>query len=339
MTLRSGAASLLLAAGCAAAGGAAPPRTQRVWPDPPQPARIRWVGSFPGEGVPAGPARPWWRTALRAIVGLPEREEHPAPLLARPFGLAALEDGFVVADPDLRKVLRVAWPERTAREVRCSEGEWLMPMAVARAPDGTLFVADGGAGRVVAVPPSGPCRTIGAGLLRRPAAVAWHAGVVYVVDPPRHAVDAFDAGGAHLGAMGQRGDASGAGVNFPTGIAVGPDGTLFVVDSLNFRVSRFGADGAYRGSFGAPGDGGGAFARPKGIAVDPDGRAFVSDSQHDVVIVFSPAAAFEYAIGGSGSGAGALSLPAGVALLGGRLYVASSYNRRVEVYELLGGTP
>lgn len=317
------------------AGPPAAPRVRREWPAAPAPAQVRWAGEFPDPARPAGGGPAWWERAFDAVVGIDPAAPAPPPVLARPFGIAAADGGFLVADPDARQVLRVAWPRGAAAPVRCRAHEWVTPIAVATGPDGAVWVADAGAKVVVLVPRSGPCRVVGAGRLERPSGVAVAGDRVFVVDPPRHAVVAFGADGREALRFGERGDASGPGLNFPTGVAAAADGTLLVVDSLNFRVSRFSVAGEYLGSFGARGDGGGAFARPKAVAVDARGQIYVTDAQHDVVVVFAPDGRFTLAIGGSGAGPGDLTLPAGLAIGDGRLFVADSYNHRVEVYELL----
>jgi DNA-binding beta-propeller fold protein YncE len=321
---------LLLVAACGGAAVSSRPRVERVWPPPPAPAAARWLGEYPDPDA-APPRASWWKRAAAAVAGTDGRPAPSRPSLVRPFGLAAVASGFVVADPDARTVSRVSWPDGRATPVRCAGREWAAPLAVAVAADGTLFVADG---LVVRVPPAGACAVVGAGRLVRASGVALLDGRVYVVDPPRHTVEIYGAEGRHLGAFGTRGDAAGAGLNFPTGIAAAPDGTLLVVDALNFRVSRFTADGRFLASAGEPGDGGGAFGRPKAVAVDAAGRLYVSDAQHDVVVILSATGAFELALGGSGAGPGDLTLPAGVAVSGRLLFVADSYNHRVAVYRM-----
>lgn len=324
--MRGRAALALLLAGC---GGAAAvgPRVERVWPDPPAPARVRWLGSFPEAG-PA-PRPPWWERAASAVAGV-DSAAPARPVLARPFGVAAAGGGFLVADPDGRRVLRVTWPGGEARELTCAGREYRAPIAVAAAGS-DVYVADGA---ILKIGAAGRCVVIGGGLLERPSGVAVAGDRLYTVDPPRHAVDVFALDGRHLLGFGARGDAAGPGLNYPTGIAIAPDGTLLVVDALNFRVARFDREGRFLGAVGRAGDGGGAFGRPKAIAVDATGRLLVSDALHDVVVVLAPSGAFELAFGGSGAGPGDLALPAGVAVSGRVLYVADSHNRRVGVYRL-----
>ncbi len=313
----------------------APPPPQAPvpgWPDPEHPA-IEWAGEIPGPERPRSPSA--WQGFLQIVVGL-ESATHEPPLLVRPFGLAASGEELWVADPDAAKVVEVLLRTGEHREVRCPH-PWVMPLAAAPGADGALYVADAGAGRVLRWQGSS-CTEIGAGALERPTGLALAAGRLYVVDPPRHAVVAFAADGKEVARFGGRGSAQGE-VNFPTGIASAPDGSLWVVDALNFRMSRFSPDGVPLSAFGEPGDAGGQFARPKAVALDASGRLYVSDAQRDEVLVFRPDGEFEYSFGGTGAERGQLSLPAGLAVLGDRVFVADSYNHRVQIFALKGAAP
>lgn len=327
----------LLVVACAS-GPAVPPLPAGpppAWPPAPARPQVRFVATFPPlEREPV--QRPFWTRVWRAIVGLgAERSE--GPLLQRPFGIAPEGDRLLVADPDGHRVLRVDWRTGAAEPVTCPDKEWVSPMAVAAGESGAVWVADAGAHALVEVA-QGRCRAVGADILERPTAVVVKAGRVYTVDPPRHQVLGFSPSGKLEVRLGGRGDADGQ-LNFPTALAVLGDGTLLVVDSLNFRVARFAADGRWLQGFGTPGDGGGAFGRPKAVAADAQGRVYVTDTLHDVVVVFSPEGDFQLAFGGRGGGPGSLTLPAGVAIASGHVFVADSFNQRVQVYQLIGAEP
>jgi len=322
----------LAAASCAHAPPAPAPAPAATWPDS-GPPRLRWAGEFPDPSIRREP--PLWRRVLDAVVGLEEQGDSGRSALVRPFGVAAAGEKLLVADPDGRRVLSVDFRTGAEEEIRCPK-EWASPMAAAEA-GGAVYVADAGAGLLVAVR-GGRCTEIGAGLMERPAAIAASGGRLYVVDPPRHAVLVFAPGGELLSRFGSRGSEEGE-VNFPTAIAAAPDGSLWVVDALNFRVSHFTADGKPLSSFGAPGDEKGEFSRPKAVAVDGRGRLYVSDAQRDAVLVFGPDGQFQYSFGETGSDPGQLSLPAGVAVAGDRVFVADSYNHRVQQFAMVEGAP
>lgn len=327
------AGALVAQLACAGAPPSRRPPPDVTWPAPPAAARVRLAAIHPDADAPP-PRRSFWRTVLEVVAGLDRRADR-ARALVRPFGLAVEPDGAaVVADPDAQRVVRIA-PSGALAELRCPGAPWGAPMAVARADDGTLYVADAAAATVVRWS-AGRCTALGAGAFERPTGVAAAGDRLYVVDPPRHELVALSLGGEVIARWGGRGDGDGR-LSFPTGVAVARDGTVLVVDALNFRIARFSREGRWLGSFGARGETGGDLARPKAIAVAEDGILYVSDAQRGQVLVFGPAGTFEAALGEPGEEAGRFVLPAGVAAAAGRLYVADSQNRRVQVFEILGG--
>jgi len=330
-----------LAAACAHAppaasvpGDAAVGEPRPEWPAPPAAPRVRFSASLTAE-VHRG-EEPWWKRVGRAILGVSPASDD-APRLQRPFGIASAGEVVWIADPDGPGVYRLP-PGGKLERVVCREHEWSSPMALAIAPDGTAYVADGGAGVVVRVAPGGACLAFGEGTLVRPTGVAIAAGRVYAVDPAQHAVVAFEAGGAQALRFGEMGEGPGQ-LQAPSGIGVDGEGNLLVVDALNFRIARFAPDGRFLGAFGERGDRGGELARPKGVTVDGRGRIFVTDAQRGVVVVFGGDGAFDLAFGEDGERPGQLALPAGIEVRGKRVLVADSGNHRIDVFELVGETP
>jgi sugar lactone lactonase YvrE len=331
--------ALVALLGASAACAHAPPRAPlpaAVWPPAPARARARLAAVFPDPAAPA-PRRGFWRTLVDVVAGVDRVAQRAREGLARPFGVAVLADGsLVVADPDAPAVVRFAAGK--ASPVTCRGRRWQAPMAAATGPDGTLYVADGGAAEVVRVGPDGACRALGAGALERPSGVTVSRDRLVVADPPRHELVVLSPDGAVVARWGARGTGDGE-LHFPTAVVAAPGGDLLVVDALNFRVARFSPDGAWRGAFGEPGTADGDFERPKGIAVDASGRVYVSDAQRDAVLVFAPDGTFEFTLGAAGAEPGRLTMPAGLAIAGERLYVADSHNQRVQAFDLLGGDP
>lgn len=76
-------------------------------------------------------------------------------------------------------------------------------------------------------------------------------------------------------------------------------------------------------------------SRPVAIAQDKS-RLFVLDMDEADIKVFSKSGAYECTIGQKGQGPGEFHLPSGLDVLGDRLYVADSANRRVQVLDLKG---
>jgi DNA-binding beta-propeller fold protein YncE len=321
---------------CAHAPPAALPLPEVTYPRPPAAPRARLARVLPDPNAPG--SRPsFWRRLGRVLAGA-EAHDDPQERLVRPFGLAAAADGTTyVADPDAGTVLRID-PAGALADVSCRKREWGAPMAVALDGAGALLVADAGAAEIVVVAADRSCRAIGRGALERPTGVTTTSdGRIVIADPPRHQLVVLAASGEVLARWGRHGEGDGE-LNFPSSVARAPDGTLLVVDALNFRIVRLAPDGAWLGAFGSAGTEDGGLGRPKAVAADEDGRVYVSDTFRDVVLVFGREGRFEYAIGETGTDPGAFTLPAGVAVQGGKLKVADSQNRRIQVFEILGGS-
>ena len=256
-----------------------------------------------------------WRAVVRALAWSTRLAVvAPAALLAAAF--SACGDPVVILG-DAPGVMRVVAGRPDDLEpderVPATDLDLSSPRGLALGADGTLFVADHRAARVLAVRSNGD------------AAV--------VVD--------------HSACTGP------ACMRRPTGLAIAPDGTLLAADGQAGRVFRVTADGgtvtvlAGDPTGVAPATGVPAsaarFGEPTGVAVSEAGVVFVSDwSEHRVWRIdrdgtLAPAAGNGRA-GSSGDGGPAtqarLRAPRGLAVARGRLYIADAANHRIRVVDL-----
>jgi DNA-binding beta-propeller fold protein YncE len=121
---------------------------------------------------------------------------------------------------------------------------------------------------------------------------------------------------------------SGAG-NFsnPWGVAIGPDGTVFVTDESNNRIQKFGADGAYVGEWSTGFD-----TNPVGIAIDPAGVVYVSLHHIHQIAKYTTSGALLGTFGSGDPGPAQIGYPVGIALGDNKVYVASSYFDKIQVF-------
>jgi DNA-binding beta-propeller fold protein YncE len=126
---------------------------------------------------------------------------------------------------------------------------------------------------------------------------------VYCVDDFDHTVKKFTTDGRLLLTLGVSGRFSDTGAttldfrtirqsgppfNFPTDLALAPNGDLYVTDGYgNARVHRFTPQGELLHSWGAPGRGPGQFQIPHGIAIDRQGRVYVADRENSRIQRFT----------------------------------------------------
>lgn len=301
------------------------PETTIAWPSPPAAQRIRFLQSF-GNPLDLGIRPSAYRRLMDAVAG--QRDTG----MIRPYTLSVFQNRILVADPGLHAVHLFDRDKRSYLLISKANGEALSsPVGVALGND-RIFIADSALEKVFILNGKGEFLHSIAGL-KRPTGLAIDSrtGHLYVADTLSHHIIVFDHNGTRLSEFGRRGAGDGE-FNFPSHISISA-GRLLVNDNMNFRVQSFDTDGRFLSSFGNHGDGSGSFSQPKGVAADSDGNIYVAGATIDRVQVFSPQGEFLLAFGRRGNQAGEFLMPAGVTVVDDRIYVADSYNRRIQIYE------
>lgn len=76
--------------------------------------------------------------------------------------------------------------------------------------------------------------------------------------------------------------------NYPTGIALSPEGDLYISDGYgNARIHKYASDGTYLFSWGGFGTETGQFHVPHGVFVDDDGLVYISDRMNQRIQIFT----------------------------------------------------
>ena len=217
------------------------------------------------------------------------------------------------------------------------------PFGLAVAPDGTLYVADGGASnRIRKLSPQGLVTTLaggtegyadGAGVgaaFDTPSGLAIDdAGNLYVADTGNNRIRKVTPDGqvSTVAGDGTAGYADGAAAsarfNAPIGVAVARDGRIYVADTYNDRIRLITPDGQVTTLAGAgqPGytDGAGAralFDTPCAVAVTPQGELLIADTGNDRLRRIAPDGQVTTLAASAPAGAEAfeLSRPTGLAV-------------------------
>ncbi len=306
-----------------------------IWPPPPETPRVQYVTSIQHHKDLFETGGLFGRIVRFAAGGDDTR-------MVRPFSIAMHpEGGLLVTDPGAGCVHFYDSALRKYRVLgRDIPGGLTSPVGVAVALDGSLLVSDSRRRSIERFDRSG--RSLGplagADLLQRPGGLAVNArtGDIFVADVIAHAVLVLSADGTLVRRIGSNGDAPGQ-FNFPTHVALDTHGNLLVSDSMNFRIQKLTPKGEPLATFGAAGNSQGDFARPKGVAAIDDNVHVAIEGLYDSLIFFSPSGDLLLTIGGAGSDPGQFWLPAGIAMDRDRglLFVADSYNSRVQVFRLL----
>jgi DNA-binding beta-propeller fold protein YncE len=321
----------LLLAGCTAPETASPtpsPDVAIVWPAPPQSQRIRYLQSF-SNPRDLGIRPSAFRKFMDAVAGKKDTG------MIRPYAVSAYGQNILVADPGLHAVHLFDRDKRSYLLISTLEDESLSsPVGVALAPD-RIFIADSALGKVFILDRKGELLHSITGL-QRPTGLAFDTQTkrLYVADTLSHRIVVFDDNGEKLFEFGKRGAGNGE-FNFPSHIFIS-DGKLLINDNMNFKIQVFDIDGRFLSSFGDHGDGSGSFSQPKGVAADSQGNIYVAGATIDRVQVFSPKGEFLMAFGNKGGQAGEFLMPAGVTVVDDHIYVADSYNRRIQIFQYVG---
>ncbi len=310
---------------------------KKVWPAPPDKARIQYLYSISRpEDIGVSPS--FFKKVVRVLTGKKEPQQ-----IVRPYGIfASSEEVLYVADPGMRAVhLFDLRDYRYDTIKKFKKKELVSPIGVTMDSKGFLYISDSILKTVFVYNEEGdPARTIGGGdQLLRPTGITIHPlqEKLYVVDTNAHVIKVFDLTGNFLFSIGRRGTEEGA-FNYPTSLCIDRDGLLYVTDSLNFRIQVFKPDGEFLYLFGKQGDGMGEFSHPKGIALDSEVNIYVTDAIFDAIQIFDRKGTLLLYLGEAGQGPGQFWIPTELFIDStNRIFVSDSYNQRVQVLSFLGG--
>ena len=151
-------------------------------------------------------------------------------------------------------------------------------------------------------------------------------GVVWVADTRNDRLMRFNpTTETFLAPIGTSGTAAGQ-LKTPMGVAVTAD-AVFVADTGNNRVQKLSLTGAPLASYAT------GLSGPQGLDVAPDGTVWVADTKNNRLVHLSANLAnLGDGLGSRGTGNTQFFEPHDLALGNGRLYVADTYNNRVQVF-------
>lgn len=314
-------------AGTASAPAAEEESVNIVWPAAPEQARIAFVRQF-SKPADLGLRESFSRKLRDALVGGDDRA------MTRPYALAVNASSIVIADPGAAVVHVFDLKRKTFRQVKDVGKLYLeSPIGVALGED-RLYIADSVLNKVFILDNRLKLLAFIEDL-QRPTSIVFDPiqRRLYVADTLAHEIRVFDRDGKDLFSIGERGETD-LQFNYPSHLAFADD-RLFVNDTMNFRIQVFGPDGRHLQTFGKHGVGSGHFTQPKGVAADSIGHVYVADALSNRVQIFDRDGTFLLGFGGPGDAPGSFQMPAGLAIWKDMIYVADSFNHRVQVFQYL----
>lgn len=158
------------------------------------------------------------------------------------------------------------------------------------------------------------------------------AGNLYLTGPSMTSVVVLSREGRFLRRISVREDDEPVTIN---GVTIDDAGNLYAVSEEEGRVYVYDRDGAFLLRFGDKGGTTGKLSRPQAVAVERrSGRIYVVDYMRHTVSFYDMKGNFLFEFGGMGWGEGWFQFPRHVAVDdAGRIFVADTFNHRVEVYQ------
>ncbi len=257
--------------------------------------------------------------------------------LERPVAVSGYGDTMFIVDAAERAIYRYNRRDQTIVTLGEAGKQFVGdPMGLYVEPDLSFFVCDPAGKAVYYFDADGRVIRTYSDLknLSRPVDVVFDevGNRVLVADGSFSHIVVFDKMGEPLAAIGDRGTGPG---RFRAITALAKvNNSLFVADRLELRVQELDMDGTFRYSFGE-----GSLTWPTAIVVDKYQRLYVSDRSDNTIRVYDDIRLIA-TLGGTGSAPGRFRLITDMWLADdGKLYVADSLNRRVQIFDVVSDTP
>ncbi|MFQ5663304.1 MAG: 6-bladed beta-propeller [Terriglobia bacterium] len=321
--------------------GSAQDNQELVWPLPPEPPRVRWIGQI-RDLNDVKQKKKKKRSWIDRIAGVRTRDERE-PRLVRPYGITVDSRGRIyVADGYQRRVFVLDRAKhRVEMRGSSARASLALPIGVALDDKDRLFVSDAFNHSIICFDPQGKVLArFGRKKLERPGGIAVdrRRRRLYVADAKAHRVAVFNtqtfAFERYVGSPSTPGVGEPGRFAAPTNVAVDPKGNLYVTDTWNHRVQIFNRRGRFLRAFGSHGTRPGNFVRPKGIALDSEGHIYVADAEFNNFQIFTPEGQPLLAVGSLGQDPGQFTLIAGIFIDDeDQIYTTEQEGGRVQIFQ------
>lgn len=300
-----------------------------VWPPHPDEPRIEYVGEILCKDLRAGSG--FFSKITNFISGRDVDD-----LIKLPYDVIVVKDKMYLTCQGIPYLIEIDMSDNSFRKHRDKKNPFSFPLGLCSGSDGVVFITDGETKTVYKFK-DGKVKPFITDGLSRPTGITANVEKerLYIVDTGDHNLKIYDFDGKLIRAVSDDlpvGDK----LHFPTHVATTVNNDILVNDALNFKIRRFDSDGHLISSFGEEGDGPGTFSRSKGVASDSEGNIYVIDNLFDNLQIFDSTGRFLLVIGSVGSQIGQFYSPSGVAITNDTVYIADTYNDRIQILHFLG---
>jgi tripartite motif-containing protein 71 len=272
----------------------------------------------------------------------------PAPGFAQAFGVTVGSTGTIYGVDRLNQRIEEFSSSGTfitasgARGIGVDAFSW--PEAAAVAPDGTVWLADTRNSRLQHWPADldssevTDVGTKGSGVGQFnyiEGLTVSSSGVVWVADSNNNRIESYTPSTGKYAVFGSLGSGT-CQFDHPEGIAVGPQGQIYVADTLNNRIVEMTTSSEGCVTFTATASSG--LNAPQGVALASDGSVWVANSGADGIVHLAATTLTNVGDGFGTAGTTNMDFddPHSLAVFGNTLYVADTYNNRIQEFNITG---
>jgi DNA-binding beta-propeller fold protein YncE len=271
----------------------------------------------------------------------------PAPGFAQAFGVTVGSDGTTYGVDRLNQRIErfsssgAFLNASGARGIGADAFSW--PEDAAVAPDGSLWLADTRNSRLQRWPANLATAGVtdvgskgsGVGQFNYIEGVAVDSsGVVWVADTNNNRIESYNPSNHKFAVFGSKGGGT-CQFDGPEGVAVGAGGKVYVADTLNDRIVEMSDSSSACTGFVATYSAG--LNAPQGVALAGDGTVWAADTGGDDIVHLSATLSnLGDGFGSPGTDNMQFDAPHSLAVFGSTLFVADTYNNRIQEYNIAG---
>lgn len=300
-----------------------------VWPPPPDQPRIKYIGEIVCKDLQVGSG--FFSKIKNFLSGKSEED-----IISLPYDVMVSKNKMYLTCQGIPYLIEINLKNNSYKKYHDKDNPFGYPVCICKGKDNVIYITDS-QNKAVYKFEKGKIKPFITEGLSRPTGITANPDekLLYIIDTGEHDLKIFDFDGNFIKAVSNY-LAQENKFHFPTFVSMTNDNNILVTDALNYKIKRFDMDGNFISSFGAEGNGPGTFSRPKGIATDSDGNIYVIDNLFDNLQIFDSEGRILLVVGSVGNQKGQFYSPSGLAINNDTVYIADTYNNRIQIFSFLG---